>query len=118
MNRISPHLAKFEHIKSRRGFDFESAFTTVAVKSGSSEIVHIDGNDKGITWVLPLGNWKGAHLVIPQLGLKIAMKPGQVIGMCANILAHYTTPITEGERIAITMFTCSNVFNDAQKIVK
>ena len=64
-HRISAYLSQFEHITSRTALDFKSAFTTIAVKEGSSERVHIDRNDQGITWVLPLGEWEGGNMVIP-----------------------------------------------------
>ena len=86
---------------------------TIAVLEGSSEKVHIDANDHGITWILPLGDWTGGTLVIPQLKINIDVYPGQLLGFCANILTHYCTPVTSGCRIVITMFTCKNVLFDS-----
>jgi len=46
------------------------AFFTVAVKKGSSELIHLnlfindDLND--ITWVVPLGDWKGGEFCVPH----------------------------------------------------
>ncbi len=85
---------------------------------GSSDRVHIDANDHGVTWVLPLGDWKGAKFVIPQLKLEIDVLPGQLLGFSANFLAHYCTPVTSGRRIVITMFTCRNVFFDSVMFYK
>ena len=107
-------MACFEYIQERTAFDFESTFTTVAMVEGCSERVHVDANDQGITWVLPLGNWEGANFMIPQLDLEILVKSGQLLGFSANLLAHYCTPITSGHRVVITMFTCCNLFHDTQ----
>jgi hypothetical protein len=90
--------------------DFESAFTTVAVAEGSSELVHIDRNDHGITWVLPLGDFEGGNIVTPQEEANIPLRPGELLGFSANTLAHYCTPVTSGRRVVVTMFTCRNVF--------
>jgi hypothetical protein len=111
--RIPSYLSIFEDIATRYEIDFEGAFTTVAVLEGSSEKVHIDANDHGITWILPLGEWTGGTLVIPQLKMNIDVYPGQLLGFSANILAHYCTPVTSGRRIVITMFTCKNVLFDS-----
>ena len=48
---------------------------------GCSERIHVDGNDHGTTWVLPLGDWEGAKLVIPQLDLEISVNPGELLGL-------------------------------------
>lgn len=110
---ISSYLSNFEHIASRSALDFGSAFTTIAVVEGSSDRIHIDANDHGVTWILPLGDWTGATLVIPQLKLELELHSGQLLGFSANLLAHYCTPITSGRRVVITMFTCHNIFSDA-----
>jgi hypothetical protein len=113
LHRISTYLSQFRHLFRRSALNFESAFTTVAVKEGSSEHVHIDRNDQGITWVLPIGEWEGGHMVIPQLGLKLPVRPGELLGFSANLLAHYSTPVTSGNRLVITMFTCRHIFSDS-----
>lgn len=77
---------------------------------GSSDRIHIDANDYGVTWVLPLGNWTGATFVFPQLKSEQEVHPGQLLGFSVNLLAHYCMPITSGRRIVVTMFTCHNIF--------
>jgi hypothetical protein len=86
--------------------DFEGVFTMMAIKEGSSGRIHIDQNDQGITWILPIGDWTGGHLVIPRLGSELALQPGELLGFSANLLAHYSTPITSGRHLLIIMFTC------------
>jgi hypothetical protein len=88
--------------------DFHGAFFTVAVREGVSEIIHIDFNDgkKTITWIFPVGYWEeGAEFVAPQLGVRVALKPGQMIGIMAGVIAHFTTPIKSGRRVIFTCFT-------------
>ncbi|KAF8346791.1 hypothetical protein F5887DRAFT_882520, partial [Amanita rubescens] len=110
---IPRFLSIFEDIAAMSAIDFEGAFTTVAVLEGSSERIHIDANDHGITWILPLGKWTGGTLVFPQLKMKIDVYPGQLLGFSANILAHFCMPVTSGRRIVITLFTCKNVLFDS-----
>ncbi|KAF8344468.1 hypothetical protein F5887DRAFT_274679 [Amanita rubescens] len=52
-------------------------------------------------------------MVIPQLGLEIPVRSGELLGFRANLLAHFCTPITSGNRLVITMFTCRHIFSDA-----
>ncbi|KAF8667673.1 hypothetical protein AX14_006321 [Amanita brunnescens Koide BX004] len=110
---ISNYLSQFEHITSCKALNFEDAFTTVAVKEGSSEHVHIDRNDQGITWVLPIGEWEGGNMVFPQLGLEVPLRAGELLGFKASLLAHCTTPVIKGQRVVITMFTCRHIFSDS-----
>lgn len=110
---MSEYLSLFGLLSHRSALDFESAFTTIAVKEGSSSRVHIDWNDQGITWVLPIGDWTGGLLEFPQLGLKLAICPGELLGFSANLLAHCSSPVTSGKRLVITMFTCRHIFGDS-----
>jgi hypothetical protein len=93
--------------------DFHGAFTTVAVKEGVSEKVHVDHNDGGITWIIPVGEWEGAQLQLPQLGCGINLSPGDALGFQGRFLAHYNTPISSGTRLVLTCFTCRNVVTSA-----
>jgi hypothetical protein len=88
--------------------DFHGAFFTVAIKEGVSEKIHIDFNDgkKTITWITAIGDWEeGAEFVAPQLGVRVPLRPGQVIGLMAGVIAHFTTPIKSGRRVIFTCFT-------------
>ena len=111
--RISSYLSQFKHLSGRSALEFESAFTTVAVKEGSSERIHVDYNDQGITWVLPIGEWEGGEMVFPQLKLKVPLRSGELLGFSANLLAHHSMPIIWGNCLVITMFTCKHIFADA-----
>ncbi|KAF9474886.1 hypothetical protein BDN70DRAFT_898616 [Pholiota conissans] len=91
----------------RPTMDFTGSFFSVAVKEGSSEKVHIDFNDdiNGITWVVPLGDWEGGEFCAPQLGYKIPIIPGQILGVMTKLLAHCGAPVTNGRRIVLTLFS-------------
>lgn len=89
--------------------DFLGAFTTVAVTNGISNVMHTDAGDGGLTWVVPIGEWEGGDLCIPQAGIRIEVRPGDAIAFQANFLAHFSSEIKWGNRLALTCFTCRNV---------
>ena len=75
-------------------------------KEGSSEILHLDFNDDrhSISWVVPFGDWTGGEFCLPQLGVKIPVRPGQALAVMTKILIHCTAPITNGRRVILTLF--------------
>ncbi|KAL0947186.1 hypothetical protein HGRIS_013310 [Hohenbuehelia grisea] len=86
--------------------DFEGAFFTAAVKEGSSEILHLDWNDDkrgGITWVIPVGDWKGGEFCSPQLHGRFPIAQGQVLGVQTRRIVHCGTPAV-GRRVVFTLF--------------
>jgi hypothetical protein len=96
-------------IKDDPELDFLGAFTTVAVTNGVSNILHTDKEDGGLTWVIPLGDWEGGDLCIPQEGIKVALRPGDAIAFQANFIAHCNTIIKWGNHLALTCFTDRNM---------
>lgn len=85
----------------------------MAVKEGSSEIVHIDWSDdvNTITWVWAVGDWTGAAFRAPQLGIEIDIRPGQLFGVMARTVAHLAAPQISGRRVVFTCFTDSLILN-------
>ncbi|KAJ7575065.1 hypothetical protein C8J56DRAFT_720141, partial [Mycena floridula] len=78
---------------------FGPAFGCVAFKYGASEIIHLDFSDdwRYLTWCLPVGeHWEGAFFVIPQLKIRIPIRPGKIYAVLAGVVAHCSTPITSG----------------------
>ncbi|KAJ6613331.1 hypothetical protein B0H10DRAFT_1733051, partial [Mycena sp. CBHHK59/15] len=75
-------------------FDFRGVITTVAVKEGGSEKIHLDWFDKLnlLAWVTALGDYQGAHLCTPQLGGKMPCNPGALLGARTRFLAHCCSP--------------------------
>lgn len=90
--------------------DFGVTFFTIAVKEGGSEIIHIDWNDNlhKFALIFAAGDWEGGEFCIPQLGVRIPLRPGQVIAVRTRLLAHCSAPIL-GRRIVFTCFTDSTL---------
>ena len=112
-NRVMKILAK--ELANRPALQFGGAFFTVAAKEGSSEIIHLDFNDdpNGVSWVVPLGDWEGGEFCLPQLGIKIPIQSGQILGAMTRILAHCSAPVTKGFRIVLTLFADKNLLKHA-----
>ena len=97
---------------TRPALDFGGVFFTVAVKEGSSEIVHLDFNDHpdNIAWIVPLGDWEGGEFCVPQLGIKVPLHAGQVIAAMTRNLAHCSAP-AHGLRLILTLFSDKTLIN-------
>ncbi|KAJ7587484.1 hypothetical protein C8J56DRAFT_786446, partial [Mycena floridula] len=63
--------------------DFSPPFFTVAVKSSSSEILHLDMMDdaEDFTWITVVRDFTGGYFYAPQFGIHIPVFPGQVLGI-------------------------------------
>jgi len=96
---------------NRPALNFRGAFFIVAIKEGSSEILHLDFNDdkNGISWIIPIGDWEGGEFCVPQLNIKIPIRSGQVLGVMTRMLAHCSAPVTNGRRIILTLFADKNL---------
>jgi hypothetical protein len=103
------YIQSSQVIKDDPDLDFLGAFTTVAVTNGISNVLHRDGEDGGLTWVIPLGDWEGADLCFPQEGRKVEVRPGDAIAFQANFLAHFSSKMKWGDRVALTCFTDRNM---------
>lgn len=103
--RVQAWLGK--ELSLRPALDFNGAFFAIAVKEGVSEKLHIDFNDskKTITWIWAVGDWKGAEFAAPQLGIQVPVRPGQMIGVMAGVIAHVTTHKKSGRRVVFMCFT-------------
>lgn len=96
--------------------DFHSAFFTIAVKSGSSERIHVDCNDQKLTWtwIIVVGDWEGGEFCIPQLSVKIPLHSGQVFAVMSGLLAHFSAPVSSGTHIIMTCFSERNIVTHTQ----
>ena len=103
------YIETSEVIKDQPELDFLGAFTTVAVTNGVSNVLHADKNDGGLTWVIPIGDWEGADLCIPQAGVRVAIRPGDAVAFQANSIAHFNSQVKWGKRLALTCFTDRNM---------
>ncbi|KAJ7599587.1 hypothetical protein C8J56DRAFT_770928, partial [Mycena floridula] len=63
--------------------DFGPTFFTVAVKSGLSEILHLDMVDdaEDFTWIAVVRDFTGGYFYAPQFGICIPVFPGQILGV-------------------------------------
>ncbi|KAJ7583945.1 hypothetical protein C8J56DRAFT_1054464 [Mycena floridula] len=115
--RCDARLRRFlsDDFVKRPALYYGPAFACVAVKSGTSEVIHLDFSDdkRFLTWCIPVGNWKGAYFVIPQLNIKIPIIPGHVYAVLAGVMAHCSTPIEAGERYIFTGFMHKNMLHRA-----
>jgi hypothetical protein len=88
-------------------WDLGGGFFCVAIKSGSSELPHVDFNDSTylMSWVVPLGRSEGSELILPQFNQKISIEHGEVFGFFSRRLLHFSAPPTSGRRLVLTCFT-------------
>lgn len=111
--RVHQHLGGV--LLSRPRVDMGGPFFALAVKESGSGVVHLDWNDnRGIyAYIFAVGDWEGGEFCIPQLGIKIPVRPGQVLAVLARVLAHFSAPVTSGRRIVFTCFTDTLLFKHA-----
>ncbi|VDC03550.1 unnamed protein product [Peniophora sp. CBMAI 1063] len=103
-DRARRHCA--EIYRDRPALDLGDGFHAIAIKDGSSDLLHIDMHDGLMAFIIALGDWlEEGYLVIPQLGVKFRIPPRSAFGFLASLLAHFTTPPVGGRRIVITCFT-------------
>ncbi|KAJ7814762.1 hypothetical protein B0H14DRAFT_3746961 [Mycena olivaceomarginata] len=112
-DRVKTVLA--EEFAARPALDFGGLWFMVAVKEGSSEIIHLDFNDThalvAFIWVIspPNSLWTGGEFCAPQLGGKIPFRPGQMIAARTRILAHCGATVRGKGRITFTCFSDSQL---------
>jgi hypothetical protein len=115
---MAEYIKRKKVLRKYPNLDFHGAFTTVAVTNGISDIMHTDRNDVGLTWVLPFGEFEGGNLRIPHYGIEIPIKEGEAIAFQANFVAHMSSPLVSGERLALTCFTDRNIMMHSQRYWK
>jgi hypothetical protein len=96
--------------------DMGGPFFALAVKESGSGLIHIDWNDNRaiFAYIFAVGDWEGGEFCIPQLGIKIPIRPGQVLAVLARVVAHFSAPVTTGRRIVFTCFTDTLLFQHAR----
>ncbi|KAK7052365.1 hypothetical protein R3P38DRAFT_3255550 [Favolaschia claudopus] len=86
-------------------------FFAVAVKHGSSQYIHLDGNDFQALWTFIVvisskdGKWMGGDFFAPQLGGRIPVRGGQAIAAQTKILAHCGMEVHGEGRLVLTCFS-------------
>ena len=114
-SRMVEYMEKKRMWRDFPDLNFGGPFTTVSVTEGVSDIAHTDRNDAGLTWVVPMGKWEGGDLCIPFYKIKIPIKEGEAIAFQANFMAHMSSPMESGYRLALTCFTDKNIMVDSQE---
>lgn len=86
---------------------------TVFIKCSGEGSLHLDWNDAlhWFTFIIPLGNFTGANLQLPQLGLSIPVLPRQAIAFQGRLLAHCHSPILDGVRAVLVIFAHQRVLD-------
>lgn len=71
---------------------------------------HKDRSDVPNGWVAMVcwGDFSGGYLALPDLGVKLDFKPGDIIFFRSRLLEHFVTDF-EGERSSMVFFTHENV---------
>jgi hypothetical protein len=107
--RILKHLGR--DLAKYPNFDFGGMITTLAVKEGGSENMHVNWFDNlnMFAWVTAIGDFEGGDFCSPQLGGRMPCKPGSLLGARTRFLAHCCTPVA-GRRIVLTFFVDSCLF--------
>ena len=90
------------------------------MKEGSSEKMHVDFHDHphSLTWLVPFGEWTGGDFEAPQIGERVPVGPGQVLGAMTRLLAHRGTKISSGRRLVLTCFTDKTLMSYSQQFVE
>ncbi|KAJ7903248.1 hypothetical protein B0H13DRAFT_2512242 [Mycena leptocephala] len=113
VDRIHKRIRKYldRDLEDYPNFDFLGLFTTIAVKEGTSENVHIDWGDNlhRFAYVFTVGDYSGGDFCTPQLGGRIAVPPGSVLAARTRLLAHCSTP-AKGRRLVFTCLVDSMLF--------
>ncbi|KAH6886033.1 hypothetical protein BKA70DRAFT_1051111, partial [Coprinopsis sp. MPI-PUGE-AT-0042] len=78
--------------------DLGGPFFAIAAKEGSSERIHLDFRDDHHTssWLVPMGSCTGGDFIVPQLGYRVPVHPGQALACTIRVLAHCGSAVTEG----------------------
>lgn len=73
--------------------------------------LHTDSQDPPLGWALlcALGNFKGGHVHLPNLGLRVRLHPGDVVMIRGRVIPHEIED-WEGQRITIPHFTHSSMW--------
>ncbi|KAJ7710308.1 hypothetical protein B0H14DRAFT_2646063 [Mycena olivaceomarginata] len=100
--------------RKRPNLDFGGLFFTIAVKEGSSEVLHVDWNDNlhMYTIIFAVGDYTGGEFCIPQIGYRIPLRPGAVLAVRTRLLAH-CTHVGSGRRLVFTCFTDSTLLGQS-----
>ncbi|GJN87062.1 hypothetical protein Rhopal_000006-T1 [Rhodotorula paludigena] len=108
--RLQPRAAKIllESTLSRAHIDPNCPFwvwSGVALLRNAEVDPHFDSNDARYGWIAETvaGDFSGGEMFLPQLGIVVPVRPGNVLLMRSGLLEHCVLPCT-GERCAVVAF--------------
>lgn len=75
--------------------------------------LHTDSFDppKAFAVITAFGNFTGGHLYMPNLGLRVRLRPGDAIAIRGRVIPHASED-WEGQRISIPHFTHSQLWRE------
>jgi hypothetical protein len=75
--------------------------------------LHTDGLDPQLGWaiLIALGDFKGGHVHLPQLGLRVRLQPGDVVLIRGRVVKHEIEEWTDGQRISVPHFTHTSLWS-------
>lgn len=78
--------------------------------------VHTDSQDPPFSWAIlaAFGNNSPVELSLPQLNLRMAFKPGDMIAIRGHVVKHGTSSWSAGQRIVIPHFTHASTWTSMQ----
>ncbi|KLO10039.1 hypothetical protein SCHPADRAFT_536579 [Schizopora paradoxa] len=79
-------------------------FTGMAFNVSVSTTGHRDTMDLSVCAVLALGDWKGGHLCLHELGLALDLQCGDLVIFRSDILTHFNLP-HYGTRYSVVLST-------------
>ncbi|EJU03109.1 hypothetical protein DACRYDRAFT_115366 [Dacryopinax primogenitus] len=102
-----PDLAGCHH------YLWQVAWTTLAVRCGSGNVVHINVKDDlhQFTVLFTYGSYTMGYFIIPQLNICIPLQPGQLLFVKTCYLVHYVSHF-EGVSYVFTGFMDGQLCND------
>ena len=80
--------------------------------------LHTDRQDPVFGWAIlcTFGDFKGGHIYLPNLGLRMRMQPGDIVFIKGRVLRHKVEEWTGGQRICVPHFTHTSVWKMVKEL--
>jgi hypothetical protein len=110
---MAKDFEKYPHLR------WGAAYSCMVLIKEVSNILHLDMSDAKqlMNYIICFGPFKNAYVLLPQAGVKVALKEGNFLGFCGSVLAH-AARVGSGQRWAINAFTCRGVYRAARAFFK
>lgn len=116
--RLRRNASILKKLTLRPALDLGPAICSIAIKDGSSEILHLDFSDDPafLTWIFVAGVFLGGDFCSPQLGRRFPIRPGQLFAVRARYVVHCSAPY-QGRRVVMTGFMEATLLRKADQDV-